>query len=62
MIISPEAIASLKEELKEPEGFSSYKEVQLWFKAVLGIEANYHVVHHARSLQASSQTEIAATT
>lgn len=45
MIISPEAIASLKEELKEPEGFSSYKEVQLWFKAVLGIEANYHVVH-----------------
>jgi transposase len=46
MVISPEAIASLQEELKDPEGFSSYKEVQLWFKAVLGVEANYHVVHH----------------
>ena len=45
MVISAEAIASLKEELKDPEGFSSYKEVQLWFKAVLGVEANYHVVH-----------------
>jgi hypothetical protein len=31
--------------LKDPEGFSGYKEVQLWFKAVLGVEANYHVVH-----------------
>lgn len=46
MIISPEAIASLKEELKDPQGFSSYLEVQLWLKAVLGVEANYHVVHH----------------
>jgi transposase len=45
MLISSESIASLKEELKDPEGFSSYKEVQLWLKAVLGIEANYHVVH-----------------
>ncbi|MDZ4877854.1 MAG: IS630 family transposase ISMae27 [Chroococcidiopsis cubana SAG 39.79] len=45
MLISPEAIVSLKEELKDPEGFPGYKEVQLWFKAVLGVEANYHVVH-----------------
>jgi transposase len=45
MVISAEAIASLKEELKDPEGFSGYKEVQLWLKAVLGVEANYHVVH-----------------
>lgn len=45
MVISRQAIASLKEELKDPEGFSSYKEVQLWLLAVLGVEANYHVVH-----------------
>jgi transposase len=45
MVISCQAIASLKEELKDPEGFSSYKEVQLWLLAVLGVEANYHVVH-----------------
>jgi transposase len=46
MVISPEAIASLKEELKDPQGFSSYKEVQLWLLAFFGVEANYHVVHH----------------
>lgn len=40
------AVASLKEELKDPEGFESYLEVQTWLKAVLGIEVNYHVVHH----------------
>jgi transposase len=44
-LISPEAIATLKEQLKDPEGFSGYKEVQLWLLAVLGVEANYHVVH-----------------
>jgi hypothetical protein len=40
-----EAISFSEEELKDPEGFFSYKEVQLWLLAVLGVEANYHVVH-----------------
>ena len=30
----------------DPEGFETYKEVQTWFKAVLGIEVNYRVVHN----------------
>jgi hypothetical protein len=33
------AIKRLKQELSDPEGFESYKEVQIWLEAVLGIEA-----------------------
>jgi transposase len=36
------AIKRLQQELSDPEGFESYKEVQIWLEAVLGIEANYH--------------------
>lgn len=48
------AITALKKELKDPEGFETYGEVQTWLKAVLGIEANYHVVHNKRALQTES--------
>lgn len=45
--IMPEwAITALKEELKDPEGFASYGEVQTWLRAILGIEAKYHVGHN----------------
>ena len=40
------AIKRLQQELSDPEGFESYKEVQIWLEAVLGIEANYHTVHN----------------
>ena len=36
----------LQRELQEDEGFSSYKEVQKWLKAVEGIEMSYTGVHH----------------
>lgn len=45
MSIPEWAIAALKLELLDPEGFATYGEIQIWFKAVLGIEANYHVIH-----------------
>ncbi|WP_041462523.1 helix-turn-helix domain-containing protein [Chroococcidiopsis thermalis] len=31
--------------VRSAEAIASLKEVQLWFKTVLGVEANYHVVH-----------------
>jgi transposase len=46
MVIPEEVIEAIKQELKDPEGFESYGEVQTWMKAVLGIEASYHVVHN----------------
>jgi transposase len=39
------AVEKLREELKDPEGFESYGEVQKWLKAVLGVSASYKVVH-----------------
>lgn len=35
----------LVEELKDPEGFSSYGEVQIWLKAVWEVEMSYTGVH-----------------
>lgn len=35
----------LVEELKDPEGFISYEEVQKWLKALWGIEMSYSGVH-----------------
>ena len=43
--ISGEVEEKLREELLEAEGFSSYKEVQLWLKAVEGIDMSYTGVH-----------------
>lgn len=36
---------SLKQELEEQEGFSSYKEVQIWLKAIHDLEMSYTGVH-----------------
>jgi hypothetical protein len=35
----------LQEELKDPQGFSSYKEIQLWLKAICDLDVGYTVVH-----------------
>jgi transposase len=45
-VIPDWAIKRLQQELCDPEGFDSYKEVKMWLETVLGIEANYHVVHN----------------
>ena len=37
----------LQRELLEEEGFSSYKEIQTWLKAIEGIEMSYKGVHQA---------------
>ena len=43
--IPPFVRERLKEELKDPEGFSSYGEIQTWLEAVCGVKASYKVVH-----------------
>jgi transposase len=40
-----ETIASLQQELSDPEGFSSYKEIQLWLLICQNIEISYPTVH-----------------
>ena len=45
--IPPEVEKKLQRELLDAEGFSSYKEVQTWLKAVEGIQMSYKGVHQA---------------
>jgi transposase len=44
-VVKPEIKARIIQELKEPEGFSSYKEIQTWLKAVQDVEMSYSGVH-----------------
>lgn len=43
--ISTEAVSCLKERLKQPQGFSSYGQVQEWLEQECGVSAAYHTVH-----------------
>lgn len=40
------AVACLKKELSDPQGFESYEEVRRWLAAELGIKVKYDVVHN----------------
>ena len=44
-LIPSKIIEKLKEELKEPEGFESYGEIQLWLKSCFDIDVAYPTVH-----------------
>ncbi len=43
--IPAEAVSRLKERLKQPQGFSSYGQVQQWLEQECGVTAAYHTVH-----------------
>ena len=42
---SVEIAASLQQELRDPEGFHSYKEVHLWLGLIKGIASSYQAVY-----------------
>ncbi|HAG82775.1 MAG TPA: helix-turn-helix domain-containing protein [Cyanobacteria bacterium UBA12227] len=52
------AVEKLREELKDPEGFESYGEVQKWLKAVLGVSASYKVVHATVRYQLKAKLKV----
>lgn len=43
--IPAEAVSRLKERLKQPQGFSSYGQVQQWLEQECGVTVAYHTVH-----------------
>ena len=43
--ISPEIQQALINELTEKEGFSSYKEIQIWLYTIHNLDVSYKVVH-----------------
>ena len=44
-LIPPDVVEKLQEELKNPEGFQSYSEIQLWLKTCFDIDVAYRTVH-----------------
>ena len=42
---SVEQAAKVQKELRDPQGFSSYKEVRLWLRAIEGIKASYQSIY-----------------
>jgi len=54
------AVERLKQELLEPEGFSSYEEVRLWL-AELGIQVKYDVVHNLVHEKLKADKKVAET-
>lgn len=43
--IPPDILPRLKKELSDPEGFSSYGEIQTWLETVHNLNVSYKVVH-----------------
>ena len=56
--IPPEIVAQLQEELKEPEGFSSYQEVQQWLKVFYDLDIKYRTVHELVRYQLKSKLKV----
>jgi transposase len=43
--VGVETVAKLQQELRDPEGFSSYKEIHLWCLTIEGIQASYATIY-----------------
>jgi transposase len=58
-LMSEEVLADLKRELADPEGFSSYREVQQWLAAVHGQKVAYRTVHQWVRYRLKSKLKVA---
>ena len=56
--IPPDVIDKLKEELKNPEGFESYGEIQLWLKTCFDIDVAYRTVHQLVRYKLKSKLKV----
>ena len=56
--LSVEIVAKIQQELREPEGFASYKEVNLWLRAVRGISSSYGTVYKLVRYELKSKLKI----
>ena len=53
-----ETVAQLQKELSDPEGFSSYREIQLWLLSCLDIEINYSTLHRIVRYELQSKLKV----
>lgn len=57
--IGTETIASLQQELSDPEGFNSYKEIQLWLSVCQDIDLSYPTVHRIVRYELKGKLKVA---
>lgn len=57
-VIPLDVVERLKVELSDPEGFSSYGEVQTWLRAECGISAAYRTVHQLVHYQLQAKLKV----
>lgn len=53
-----ETVAKLRQELADPEGFASYKEVNLWLRIIEGIEVSYWTVYKLVKYELKSHLKV----
>ena len=56
--IRPDIVVKLKEELKNPEGFQSYGEIQQWLKTCFEIDVAYRTVHELVRYKLKSKLKV----
>ena len=53
-----DAVEKLREELKNPEGFSSYGEIQQWLKICFDVDVAYRTVHELVRYQLNAKLKV----
>ena len=56
--IAIETIAEIQQELLDPLGFASYKEIQLWLFSCLDLEISYSTVHRIVRYELQSKLKV----
>jgi len=56
--LSVETAAKIQRELKEPEGFASYKEIYFWLRVVQGVSSSYGTVYHLVGAEFKSKLKV----
>lgn len=57
--VSVEEVAMIQNELKDPDGFSSYKEIHFWASVVKGIEASYMTIYRVVKEELQAKLKVA---
>jgi transposase len=53
-----ETVAKIQQELSDPEGFTSYQEIQLWILACLNLEISYSTIHRIVRYELQSKLKV----
>ena len=56
--MNPETVEKLSQELQQPEGFSSYKEVHQWLTSCCEVKVAYRTVHQWARYRLKSKLKV----